>query len=507
MKFDPKLLLNPKTANVAPKRDEEAEEGPTEPNVTSMLEGMHNVFKRQDPPRKRPRVDDRKDHSKSTFSGSSGGVISDYLKNAKMQDEDISVDDKAKSDDKDVGSADANEGQANNQKGFQATGRGSQVSDCGKQASDGSSEDARETGARKETIVPEVVDLIESDEEDVDGSKTVEGPVDLTQDDIEESPTVCLGKIQAKINCHQVPAPSSKAVSFTDKIWPSIKCTLHRYAGKDLNIHVKDVRSNDFGMVDLRTANGLVPIMNTKIFKLRTEARMPTRRRKPYELPGSHCSEVIPLAIILYAPRKFADSIGSFLLVRKIDLTHPGSYAYGELYNPQDPDSNSKVTRKAGTQSYGSGNNSVRTAEEMQSDLNELFGSMKNTDDLPEAEPSSIVQKTLYPHQKQALWFLKQHEDPTYDRNVSGDPGSQDEQSDRNPLWKMETAPNGRKIWRSQVTDQQISNEPKPIRGGILADDMVRTLTHLYSFLHLLIRILQGLGKTLSMLSLIVRPH
>ena len=272
----------------------------------------------------------------------------------------------------------------------------------------------------------------------------------------------------ARVNAWKTPSPSSKAVKFTSKVWPGIKCTLHRRAGRDNAIAVKDAMDKEFGKLDIRVSHGLVPLMDAKVFTLRTESRIPPRRRREFEHAAGVCSDAIPISVILYGPFHQAAGVGQFLSQRNIFLQHPGSFTKGHYYNPQEERKNFGP-RGPGT-NYVS-NTPTRSAEEAEADLANLFDRMPNADNLPEAEPSATVKTLLLQHQKQALSFMLDHEDPAMEE-------------DQIALWKMTTKPNGKKVWRSVVTDQESDKAPQAVRGGILADMM-------------------GLGKTLSVLALI----
>ena len=104
--FDPKLLLNPKgtlkhaqnadaLSTDAKDGDKTISVGGVGPGVGSLIEKMHNIGKREDEPRKRPKTshvpdDEGEEHDKNkkhstSHGGNGGGVISDYVKTKREQ--------------------------------------------------------------------------------------------------------------------------------------------------------------------------------------------------------------------------------------------------------------------------------------------------------------------------------------------------------------------------------------------------------------------------------------
>jgi SWI/SNF-related matrix-associated actin-dependent regulator of chromatin subfamily A3 len=81
-----------------------------------------------------------------------------------------------------------------------------------------------------------------------------------------------------------------------------------------------------------------------------------------------------------------------------------------------------------------------------------------------------------YRHQKQALSFMLRRERGWAMHNPQKD------------LWSVEICPSGSKIYINNVTQDTQDDAPPEFRGGILADHM-------------------GLGKTLSMISLIASDY
>ncbi|KAJ3336704.1 hypothetical protein HDU93_002324 [Gonapodya sp. JEL0774] len=82
--------------------------------------------------------------------------------------------------------------------------------------------------------------------------------------------------------------------------------------------------------------------------------------------------------------------------------------------------------------------------------------------------PTESGRTSLYPHQRQALWFMREREKVPALREQSSN------------LWRRE----GSKSWRNVIGGEWRQDNPEECRGGIVADDM-------------------GLGKTIQVLSLV----
>lgn len=119
------------------------------------------------------------------------------------------------------------------------------------------------------------------------------------------------------------------------------------------------------------------------------------------------------------------------------------------------------------------GNYVLRSVEEIRSDVQNMFDTIVETDDLPTREPSSLIRTKLYKHQKQALYFL-------WDKEQD----HQNEDNRKDSLWQTKFRGTGKKYYLHVITGEEVSSKPPTCRGGILADEM-------------------GLGKTLSILSLV----
>ena len=274
-----------------------------------------------------------------------------------------------------------------------------------------------------------------------------------------------------------MPYPSARVTQLTSTDWPPIKLQLRRFPGNNFIIRVLDGVGKDFGNVDVRTSLGLAPLMDTTNPKIRTTVRLNSRRRNPYELPGQPISDSLIMTVNLYGPKRAVGSIGRFLSQKQIYLRNPFMVERGiELCNPHAVKNPALPRTSSGGTSSGPGSGFIsRTAEEVRSDVLGMFDSLEKSENLPEMEASSLLKTQLLPHQKQALYFLTKKEKARAYSNDEND-GS---------LWRMNIRPNGQRMYVNVITGQEEHCKPPEVLGGILADMM-------------------GLGKTLSILALIV---
>ncbi|KAL6704240.1 hypothetical protein ACN47E_008408 [Coniothyrium glycines] len=325
------------------------------------------------------------------------------------------------------------------------------------------------------------IDLTISDDED---------DMEVIGDNMNEE--VCIGKVQKTyIQAHCVPFPDPKKSSGLNSSQGRIKVSFRRGGGQKNNliILVLDGAGKEFGRVDMKTAHGLAPIMDaSKSNGLKWLAWTDQRRKQPNEGgPGTQFSGLIGMTLQLYCPRRQADGVGAALKLRNLFLESPAlELQRHDYYNPQSQASytRNQMTRPDFQQAMGmqhavglpTTNYVLRSQEEIRADVQDVFDTVVSTsEEVPTREPSTHIQTELYPHQKQALFFMvdkeQDHTAPEHDDR-------------KDSLWKPHYRDNGRKSYIHIITGEQLPNKPPTSRGGILADEM-------------------GLGKTLSILSLI----
>lgn len=287
------------------------------------------------------------------------------------------------------------------------------------------------------------------------------------------------------VQAHVVPQPADTAIIVDDRSWPSIKVELQLPANAGLGntqINVIDPHGKLFGRIDAKTAQGLCPLLcDTAVSTVDVTARLNTRTKLPQETIGGPTSGLLHATINVYGQRQRADAIGKFLAHRNVWLGTPNSVENGTpTFNPhaelrrQNAAAAAAATiqreRIAPTIRYES-----RTVEEVNDAVMKMFDQQSKAD-IPTMEAPAGVSTPLLPHQKQALWFMTDKEQP---RKF----GPKEE--DNNSLWREVIRPDGRRQYKEIVSGITMDQKPKEALGGLLADMM-------------------GLGKTLSILALII---
>ncbi|KAL8969589.1 MAG: hypothetical protein Q9183_001935 [Haloplaca sp. 2 TL-2023] len=346
---------------------------------------------------------------------------------------------------------------------FSGGGKGGELGEYLKEKRKEGQEDAQAAGSTS------VVDLTGGDDEDI-----------VVVSDSQEK-EVCYGRIEGtKVSAHQVPDPGTKASFLSKTEWPTMRLQLKRYPGSDNIIRCLDPTGKDFGNVDVKTAQALAKLMDSKNPKFRTQARLANRRKTPGvdEYPTAAISQYLDLAINVYGPKSSAAAIGKFFKSKVVKLLNPFAVDAGkEICNPHQPASirSEALPRTNYSVPPGVTGFVTRTPEEIRSDVMGMFDSLQKSETLPEMEAEASIITPLLAHQKQALHFMTSKEkERVFAEN----------EEDNNSLWRLKIRPNGQKIYYNVITGQEELQQPSECLGGILADMM-------------------GLGKTLSILSLV----
>lgn len=285
---------------------------------------------------------------------------------------------------------------------------------------------------------------------------------------------VCYGRLEgAMVLAYMVPTPTASIFNGTSPDWPSIRCYIIRQRSQNTKIEVKDASGRIFGTLDLHSASALAPILDSTK-DVRTQARLEVRRKKPNEIPAKPCSDMFRISINLYGPRRLADNIGQYLSQKNLWLGIPNAVEAGiTTLNPHaEKRLQAAAAFPAKQQSYQS---ETRTAEEISGAVSKMFDQLRSAQNLPEEETPELVKTELLAHQKQALWFMMEKEKP---RKLGPN------EEDNNSLWRIQYKANGQKFYHEIISGVSVPEEPPQVFGGLLADMM-------------------GLGKTLSILSLV----
>lgn len=259
-----------------------------------------------------------------------------------------------------------------------------------------------------------------------------------------------------------------------------MKLGVHHNANQEnIRIDVSDPHGHIFGAVEARIAAVIVPLLDSPGLKVDLTARLDYRQRKPDEWPGQPCSEFYRASINLYGLRKDAELVGKHLGQNNVWLGTPFSVEQGvPVFNPHAEKRRAQANFLPSVAARGRSGVSyeIRTAEEVNDAVMKMFDQLQSAENLPEMEPPSSLKTPLLRHQKQALWFMTEKEKP---RKF----GPKEE--DNNSLWRIEFTPKGEQRYREIISGITMAEEPPQTLGGLLADMM-------------------GLGKTLSILSLVV---
>lgn len=334
-----------------------------------------------------------------------------------------------------------------------------------------------ETSAMTTPDTSTVVDLTADLQKD-DDDLQVTGSNDLS------TQRVCYGKVEnAMVNASLVPKPLANPI-FGDEAnqWPTMKITVIREARKgNSRIDVADPHGKVFGVIDAKTAHALCPLLDSPVIPLDITARLDIRKKVPGEVIWGPTSGVYRASLTIYGERQRAAVVGNHLAHHNVWLGTPIFVENGiPLFNPHAEQRRAMAAAAAtnGSAQSRPGANiryESRTVEEVNDAVMKMFDQLISKD-IPTMEQSVQIKTPLLHHQKQALWFMMEKEQP---RKFGPN------EEDNNSLWRLEYQANGNQQYREIITGMVLDNEPPQALGGLLADMM-------------------GLGKTLSILSLVL---
>ncbi|KZT75059.1 hypothetical protein DAEQUDRAFT_660022 [Daedalea quercina L-15889] len=311
--------------------------------------------------------------------------------------------------------------------------------------------------------------------------------------DLPPKTPVCIGQLTVTALV-LYPIPYLLAQESADAEWALVRLTYEhtpqKAAGPE-TIHIKTpssksptgeiLQGENFAFMEQKAAAFLGPMLGRGLIRL--EAKV--RRGMP-NLP------ILPLHLLVYTPKGNIAVVSSYLQQSGLLLDHPTLPADVQralsqyYYNPHNPPpgGHNSNNNQAGRMGYsGPGGNrwatpgvSGKSVEIQRSQVDELFKSLRDGDELLESDPPLEIATKLYPHQKKALTFLLERE---RERPGSGPSGK------HSSLWQERVNTiSGQRWWIHIITQREIYREPQEAKSSILADDM-------------------GLGKTITCVSLI----
>ncbi|KAI9886665.1 MAG: hypothetical protein M1823_001508 [Watsoniomyces obsoletus] len=340
-------------------------------------------------------------------------------------------------------------------------------------------------------------------------------------DDVVELPDpglteICYGEINGytMINAHAVPTPPQtppqttgnkrKLPKLPDHMWPQMGIGLRRGPANTDIIYALDPLGYEFGTVDSRTAIGLAPLMDPPM-SIEVAATLQSRQKQPQEMdcPRTLVSLFYHVNLVLYGPRQFKMALGRILKDKGFKLRNPVAWDQSCLYeNPhfeahrlavhqeemeirarrkQDRTLNRRSTLAPARAPAAAPTYVQRTVEDIRNDVQGVFDTLQKSEHLTQIEPDNRIVTPLLAHQKQALHFMTEKEKGRRLGADDDDAAGQNSSS----LWRVQMRDNGQKVYYNVITGKEQTEMPTEVLGGILADMM-------------------GLGKTLSVLSLIV---
>ena len=215
--------------------------------------------------------------------------------------------------------------------------------------------------------------------------------------------------VKTNLNCVKVPAPKPGTQSlWGPTYYPGIKIVLKRKIGdRTSKIEAYDHTRETIGLVEPHGASALTPLLDTNIH-LRTDCRIPPSPKRQGEHPGQAVSRSYGLDIVMYGPLRYAKNVGIHLSRSNLRLISPHMVQKGiRVHNPHVTEFRPPPPKAYPTDHGGSfAGTTVRTVEEVRSEVMGVFDSLTRNEDYPAMDPASCILTPLLRHQKQGLYFM-----------------------------------------------------------------------------------------------------
>lgn len=270
------------------------------------------------------------------------------------------------------------------------------------------------------------------------------------------------------------------------------------------------VKSKAFGNLAEKYHRAIMPLMIKSMVRFSGRVRVVP--------PNSSQNFLHAIELLCFASRRYSKQVGDYLFSQNVNLEYPTTYSPSYFIGSpplEVPEHALPAQAPRGTYVGGSTfaprsviqsrgtlvQTKEATEDEKRRQVDFVYASLPDGEDLARVEPSDLISTAMLPHQKQALAFLMDRERRrTFDEigiearaaadNGDASTSASGTGSSRNPnqniisLWKRVRRRGTIVAYENVVTQGEQMRMPTICRGAILADDM-------------------GLGKTLVAIGLI----
>jgi hypothetical protein len=213
-----------------------------------------------------------------------------------------------------------------------------------------------------------------------------------------------------------VPSPSMSQMSSMNSSWPQMKATLREAQARTaFSFDVLDPQHFCFAELNLEAARPLKRAKDESNGKLRHVARIPPRRKGPFEVPGNPCRTRIPLEIEIFAPKKYASVIREIFKRHKARLVddYGNDCERAKAVVVKDKTFEEAEKQKALIRAFQ--DKVTKTAAEVGLEATKILTEQISDENMPVMEQDGRVRSKLMKHQMQALYFMTEREKNPYE--------------------------------------------------------------------------------------------